>query len=233
MKRLLALAAASGLALFLSSCTNSGYYGGGYSSRGYNSGYGSSASIGIIRTSNSYWGYDPYRRSYYDYRSNRYYDHHNKRYYSSTPRRYTKAVYPSNYRRGSTMNAPSSLAKVRSSSRSSQNAYRSNRVTNSVHPNQRNTNYRRPSSASSSSYRRPSSSSDARQRYTRTSTGGSRSPSSTRTSTRQQAPRTTTTSRSTAQPRVQPASSSRQSRGSSSRSTTRSGSQGSGRRSIR
>ncbi|MDB4334286.1 hypothetical protein N9984_02390 [Akkermansiaceae bacterium] len=77
MKTLLALLAGSSLALFLSSCTEysaSGYYNDGYnSSYGSNSGYGynSAVSVGIIRTSNSYWGYDPYRRSYYDYRTRR------------------------------------------------------------------------------------------------------------------------------------------------------------------
>ncbi|MDB4393095.1 hypothetical protein N9Z45_01870 [Akkermansiaceae bacterium] len=91
MKTLLALLAGSSLALFLSSCTEysaSGYYNDGYnSSYGSNSGYGynSAVSVGIIRTSNSYWGYDPYRRSYYDYRTRRYYDQHRNTYCSSPP----------------------------------------------------------------------------------------------------------------------------------------------------
>ncbi len=117
MKKLLALLSGAGLAFLLSSCTDysTGYYG----SSDYSSGYNSVASVGIIRTSNSYWGYDPYRRSYYDYRSSRYYDVHNNRYCSAPPRRYTAAVYPSHYRRGHTLSCPTPIARVRSSHGSS------------------------------------------------------------------------------------------------------------------
>ncbi|MGJ8695384.1 MAG: hypothetical protein ACSHYF_03640 [Verrucomicrobiaceae bacterium] len=115
MKSLVTLLAGLGLTFLLSSCgeyQSTGYYG-GYNS-GYNSGYGynSVAHVGIIRTSNSYWGYDPYRRCYYDYRTRQYYDHLNHRYHSSAPTRHSHAVYPSGYRKGRTLSAPSYLARA-------------------------------------------------------------------------------------------------------------------------
>ena len=64
---LLMVAAPAFAALFLSSCVYDPYsY--GYGSTGYTTG-----SL-LVSTSSSYWGYDPYRYCYYDYRSRRYYD---------------------------------------------------------------------------------------------------------------------------------------------------------------
>lgn len=98
-------------ALFLSSCTDFDHYnsGSGYSSYG---GSYTTAHVGLIRTSNSYWGYDPYRRSYYDYRCRRYYNPLSRSYCNTAPRRYTTAVYPTGYRTGRPVACPSSLNRV-------------------------------------------------------------------------------------------------------------------------
>jgi len=66
-------------ALALSSCAYDPYYGGSsasYSSYGHGYGYGgSSFSTSIfVSTGDPRWGYDPYCRSYYDYRRRAYYD---------------------------------------------------------------------------------------------------------------------------------------------------------------
>ncbi|MDB4725570.1 hypothetical protein OAF44_03515, partial [Akkermansiaceae bacterium] len=154
MKTLLALLAGSSLALFLSSCTEysaSGYYNDGYnSSYGSNSGYGynSAVSVGIIRTSNSYWGYDPYRRSYYDYRTRRYYDQHRNTYCSSPPRRYTTAVYPSNYRSGRQLSCPPTITRVRPPS--SHRRYDSGHSSHASHRSSSSSNYGRTQTSSSS-----------------------------------------------------------------------------------
>ncbi|MGC6425830.1 MAG: hypothetical protein ACON5H_02400 [Akkermansiaceae bacterium] len=109
MNRILALLSVLGAGLFLSSCTDYDTYntGSGYGSYGYQT-----AHVGIIRTSNSYWGYDPYRRSYYDYRCRRYYNPYTRNYCTSVPRRYPKPVYPSGYRSGRPLSCPSSLNRV-------------------------------------------------------------------------------------------------------------------------
>lgn len=109
MKSLLILLAGLGAALLFSSCTDysTSYHDGGYGSSGY-----ATAQVGIIRTSNSYWGYDPFRRAYYDYRSNRYYNYSGGSYYTSAPRCYTQAVYPSGYRAGRSLSCPTRLRTV-------------------------------------------------------------------------------------------------------------------------
>ncbi len=73
-------AAGAVIAFGFSSCAYDPYYssvGGSYSS-GYGDGYGyggSNFSTSLfISTGDPRWGYDPYCRSYYDYRSRRYYD---------------------------------------------------------------------------------------------------------------------------------------------------------------
>lgn len=181
MKRLLALLSGAGLALLLSSCTDysTGYYGGS----GYSSGYNSVASVGIIRTSNSYWGYDPYRRSYYNYRSSRYYDIHNNRYCSAPPRRHTAAVYPSHYRRGHTLSCPTPIARVRSPHRSSHGSsygHGSHTSHGSQSPygssyGSRGSSNSRPSSSSSYRPDRISQSSGSRKSSDRGSSSGSSS----------------------------------------------------------
>ena len=96
-----ALAPAS-VALFLASCSydpyayGSGYYGGGYS--GTSSFYGSV----FVSTSDPYWGYDPYRYCYYNYRRRCYYDPWLNWYYPSgyLPRPIAGCPHPYGWRPG-------------------------------------------------------------------------------------------------------------------------------------
>ncbi|GHC55199.1 hypothetical protein [Roseibacillus persicicus] len=104
MKKYFALLLALAALPLFQSCVSPGYYGSSYSSA---SSYGSS--VGIISTSHSRWGYDPYYRSYYDYSLGQYYDLNRGRYYTSLPTRYNSPYYPSYYRRGSTLRCPNNL----------------------------------------------------------------------------------------------------------------------------
>ena len=104
MKRFLPLLLAVLALPLFQSCVGPGYSGASY---GAATNYGSSA--GIISTSDSRWGYDPYYRSYYDYSLGQYYNLNSNRYYTTLPRRYSTAFYPSNYRRGSTLRASTRL----------------------------------------------------------------------------------------------------------------------------
>lgn len=68
---------------------------------------GAGIPVGLIRTSNSRWFYDPYRRSYYDQQLRSYYNISSRSYYNEAPRRYSNQVFPSNYRQGRVLQAPS------------------------------------------------------------------------------------------------------------------------------
>lgn len=97
---LLSLAA---LPLF-QSCVGPGYY-----SSGYGSATSYDTSVGIIATSHSRWGYDPFYRSYYDYSLGQYYDLNRGRYYTTLPTRYSSPYYPTYYSRGSVLRCPTNL----------------------------------------------------------------------------------------------------------------------------
>lgn len=114
MKKFLPLLFALIALPLLQSCVGPGNYGSGYSSAN-----NYSSSVGIIATSHSRWGYNPYYRSYYDYSLGQYYNLNSGRYYSSLPRRYSSPYYPSNYRRGSTLSVHSRLPHLSSSYRRS------------------------------------------------------------------------------------------------------------------
>ena len=116
MKTIFALITGVGI-LFLSSCTDYGYYG-SYSTYGSSSAY-NSVSLGFVSTEYSRWAYDPYRRSYYDYSCGRYYNHHSRCYYTSKPHRYSSPVYPHGYRHGRRLSCPTYLPKHSGSSYSS------------------------------------------------------------------------------------------------------------------
>jgi len=90
----LLLGAVSATALFLSSCVVADYPS-VYASSGYHS--VASVPTGLIRTSSSYWFYDPFRRSYYDSRRRAYYNNLTSRYYSTPPVRYNSKRYPSGW----------------------------------------------------------------------------------------------------------------------------------------
>ena len=110
MKKFLPLLFAIVALPLFQSCVGPGNYGSSY---GTATNYGSS--VGIISTSHSRWGYDPYYRSYYDYSLGQYYDLNRGRYYTTLPRRYSSPFYPSYYSRGSTLRAPSRLPYLTSS----------------------------------------------------------------------------------------------------------------------
>ena len=114
MKKLLPLLLAIAALPLFQSCVGPGYNASGYGSA---SNYG--ASVGIIATSHSRWGYDPYYRSYYDFSLGQYYNLNSRRYYTSLPRRYSSPYYPSSFRRGTTLRAPSRLPYLNSSFRRS------------------------------------------------------------------------------------------------------------------
>ncbi|MBK1834138.1 hypothetical protein [Roseibacillus ishigakijimensis] len=117
MKAFLPILAALLALPLLSSCVAPTGYGVTYSTGsygGYNS-YGSS--VGIISTSHSRWGYDPYYRSYYDYSLGKYYNLGSGRYYSTLPRRYSTPYYPSHYRRGTALRCPTNLPHLHTSYR--------------------------------------------------------------------------------------------------------------------
>ena len=88
-------------ATLLSSCYVSPYGSSGYGtfSTSYRS-YGYAPPSYIIRTTNSRWGYDPYRRCYYDYHHRHYYNPVTYTYYRTPPHRYKTAHYPKHYRKG-------------------------------------------------------------------------------------------------------------------------------------
>ena len=121
MKSILMLAASLLAWPFLSSCSDYGTYGysagyssGGYASPGYgySSGYGynyAPLQVGFISTTYDRWSYDPYRRCYYDRSLRRYYNYGSRTYYSSPPRRYSTPYYPTGYRKGRPIAAPSYL----------------------------------------------------------------------------------------------------------------------------
>jgi hypothetical protein len=116
MKTIFALITGVGI-LFLSSCTDYGYYG-SYSTYGSSSAY-NSVSLGFVSTEYSRWAYDPYCRSYYDHSCGRYYNHHSRCYYTSKPHRYSSPVYPHGYRHGRRLSCPTYLPRHSSSSYSS------------------------------------------------------------------------------------------------------------------
>lgn len=109
MKAIITLLAGMSAAVLYSSCSDysSTYYESGNGTHGY-----STAHVSIIRTSNSCWGYDPYRRAYYDYRCKRYYDYNRGCYHTKIPYRYSSAVYPTSYRSGRAISCPQRLTKV-------------------------------------------------------------------------------------------------------------------------
>lgn len=160
MKILLNSIAALGATLLLASCTDYDYYnsGAGY---GSTSGY-STVHVGIIRTSNSYWGYDPYRRCYYDYRSSRYYNPYTRSYYTTTPRCYTKPSYPTGYRSGRALALPSALNRVHYKNYRTMNPSRlsnTSQPTSHGKPHQSKRSYSIPSQPARSHYGSPKPSS--------------------------------------------------------------------------
>lgn len=105
MNPILRLVLGVSAALLFSSCYYDPYYSGSYGSSygSYGSsyyGYGYAPSTWIIRTSSSRWGYDPYRRCYYDYHHRHYYNPRTYTYYRTPPTRYRTPVYPQGYRHG-------------------------------------------------------------------------------------------------------------------------------------
>lgn len=106
MKKLLFLLSIGALAL-LQSCVGPGYYSGGHSS-----GASFGSGVGIIATSHSRWGYNPYYRAYFDRSLGRYYDVHRGRYFTSTPRRFNTPFYPRGYRSGQKVQLHSNLPHV-------------------------------------------------------------------------------------------------------------------------
>lgn len=121
MKTIFALITGVGI-LFLSSCTDYGYYG-SYSTYGSSPAY-NSVSLGFVSTEYSRWAYDPYCRSYYDHSCGRYYNHHSRCYYTSKPHRYSSPVYPHGYRHGRRLSCPTYLPRHSSSSYSSHHGSR-------------------------------------------------------------------------------------------------------------
>ena len=95
MKKLLSLLLGSLALCLLASCVAPG----GYNTYGVNAGIAPNyqTSAGIIATSNSRWGWDPYYRSYYDFSLGQYYNTSRRRYYSSLPTRYSSPFYPVGY----------------------------------------------------------------------------------------------------------------------------------------
>lgn len=96
-----------------------------------------SVEVGLIHTSHDRWGYDPYRRSYYDHSIGKYYNLGTHSYHVKAPRRYHSPRYPRHYRRGSVLHCPSHLPRY-SSRRSSfsqrrLSTYGSNRLGSSQH----------------------------------------------------------------------------------------------------
>lgn len=101
-KSRLLLGAVSATALFLTSCVVTDYPS-VYTSPGYTptstTSYQTVATVptGLIRTTSSYWYYDPFRRSYYDARRRAYYNYLSSRYYRTPPTRYSTRRYPSGW----------------------------------------------------------------------------------------------------------------------------------------
>ena len=116
MKKILLLTSATALA-FLSSCTSYGTY--GYApvgNPGFIGGGYAPLQVGFVATNYSQWAWDPYRRAYFDRGLGRYWNINTRGYYSVAPRRYATAFYPSGYRTGGRINAPSYLPRRSSGS---------------------------------------------------------------------------------------------------------------------
>ena len=150
MKAIITLLAGMSAAVLYSSCSDysSTYYERGNGTHGY-----STAHVSIIRTSNSCWGYDPYRRAYYDYRCKRYYDYNRGCYHTKIPYRYSSAVYPTSYRSGRAMSCPQRLTKVsyRGHRAHQQPSHGQERYKRDSHyPTSRSVSYRNTSSSSRS-----------------------------------------------------------------------------------
>ena len=94
------------IAMISSSCVAPNYVGAGvgFTSAGY--GYGA-LPVGLIRTSNSRFFYDPYRRFYYDVQRKAYYNPINRSYFSSAPRRYKAKQFPNGWSGRGTLPGPS------------------------------------------------------------------------------------------------------------------------------
>lgn len=75
------------------------------------------SSVGLIATSHSRWGYDPFTRAYYDYSLGQYYDLNRGRYFTTLPRRFSTPFFPSYYTRGSILRCPPGLPHLRTSFR--------------------------------------------------------------------------------------------------------------------
>lgn len=122
-------------ALFFSSCVVTDYPS-VYRSPGYQStNYQTVATIptGLIRTSSSYWFYDPFRRSYYDTRNRAYYNYLTSRYYTSPPTRYSTRKYPTYWNGQGVFPHPNNLTRYNSSKIAHHTNVNGKTVVNKVH----------------------------------------------------------------------------------------------------
>ncbi len=135
LKSTLLLCAGATGALFFSSCVVTDYPS-VYRSPGYQStNYQTVATVptGLIRTSSSYWFYDPFRRSYYDTRNRAYYNYLTSRYYTNPPTRYSSRGYPSNWNGHGVCPLPNNLTRYNNTRVTRHTNVNGKTVVNKVH----------------------------------------------------------------------------------------------------